>query len=57
MTVNRITLVGNVGKDAELKKTQGSSYARFTLATNTNYKNTADRDWETVYCHILLNAF
>lgn len=46
MTVNKITLVGNVGKDAELKKTQSSSYARFTLATNTNYKNNAG-EWVT----------
>ena len=46
MTVNRITLVGNVGKDAELKKTKGGSYARFTLATNTNYKNNAG-EWVT----------
>lgn len=46
MTVNRITLVGNVGKDAELKKTKVGSYARFTLATNTNYKNNAG-EWVT----------
>ena len=46
MTVNKITLVGNVGKDAELKKTKGGSYARFTLATNTNYKNNAG-EWVT----------
>ena len=51
--INKITLIGNVGKDAELKQTQSSSYARFTLATSSNYKNNAgewvkETEWHNI---------
>ena len=51
--INKITLIGNVGKDAELKKTQNSGYARFTLATSSNYKNNAgewvkETEWHNI---------
>ena len=51
--INKITLIGNVGKDAELKKTQSSSYARFTLATSSNYKSNAgewvkETEWHNI---------
>ena len=33
--INKITLIGNVGKDIELKETQsGNKFVKFTLATN-----------------------
>ena len=51
--INKITLIGNVGKDAELKQTQSSKFARFTLATSSNYKNNAgewvrETEWHNI---------
>lgn len=37
---NSITLIGNLGKDPEIKQLQsGRSVARFSLATNETYRN------------------
>ena len=46
--INRLTLIGNCGGDAELKQTSaGKSYARFSLATFENYKD-ASGNWQKV---------
>ena len=38
--INRITLCGNVGQDAELRQTQsGQPYAYFRMATHESYKD------------------
>ena len=38
--VNKVILIGNVGKDPEVKQLENNvSVARFTLATNESYKN------------------
>lgn len=40
MSVNKAILVGNVGKDPEIRHLEGGiSVARFTLATSETYKN------------------
>ncbi len=40
MSVNKAILVGNVGKDPEVRHLDGgTSVARFTLATSDSYKN------------------
>jgi single-strand DNA-binding protein len=40
MSVNKAILVGNVGKDPEIRHLEGgTSVARFTLATSETYKN------------------
>ncbi len=40
MSINKVILVGNVGKDPEVKYLEsGTAVARFSLATNENYKN------------------
>jgi single-strand DNA-binding protein len=40
MSVNKVTLVGNLGKDPILKKfDNGRAVAQFTLATNERYKD------------------
>ncbi|MFO7617616.1 MAG: single-stranded DNA-binding protein [Bacteroidales bacterium] len=40
MSVNKVILVGNVGKDPEIRHLEGGvSVARFTLATSESYKN------------------
>jgi single-strand DNA-binding protein len=53
---NLIILVGNVGKDIELKYTSGgTAVAKFTMATNERYKDKSgawqDRtEWHNVTC-------
>lgn len=40
--VNKVTLLGNVGQDPDVRYLEnGTPYARFSLATNENYKNKA----------------
>lgn len=42
MSVNKVILVGNLGKDPEVRTvTESSKVARFTLATNERYKDKA----------------
>ncbi len=51
---NSITLIGNLGKDPEIKQLQsGRSVARFSLATNETYKNqkgdkVTSTQWHTI---------
>lgn len=45
--INRVTLVGNLGRDPELRKLDsGVSVATFSIATNENYKD-KDGNWQT----------
>src|SRR5258707_14248603 len=47
MTLNRLTLIGFVGADAETKTNgNGSAYTVFSVATKTSWKNTAGA-WES----------
>jgi len=39
--VNRVILIGNVGKDPEVRQVGDSAVAKFTLATSESYKNKA----------------
>ena len=42
MSVNRVILLGNLGKDAEVKySASGTAVCRFSLATNETFKNKA----------------
>jgi single-strand DNA-binding protein len=46
--VNRVILVGNLGKDPEISHTGNSvKYARFSIATNESYKDKSG-EWQTV---------
>lgn len=39
-TLNKITLIGNLGKDPEIRKLEGNvSVAKVTLATSESYKD------------------
>ena len=39
-SVNKVILIGNLGKDPEIKSTpSGTPVAKFTLATNDRYKD------------------
>ena len=50
--VNRATLVGNAGKDAELSKTsQGDDMARFSLATSERWTDGEGRQQERTQWH------
>ncbi len=45
--INRVTLVGNLGRDPELRKLEsGVSVATFSIATNENYKD-KEGNWQT----------
>jgi single-strand DNA-binding protein len=47
MTLNRLTLIGFVGADAEQKaNNKGSAYTVFSVATKTSWKN-ADGAWDS----------
>jgi len=56
MSVNKVILVGNLGKDPEMKHTaSGVPACRFSLATNETFKNTAGEteqhtEWHSVVC-------
>ena len=46
-SVNRVTLLGNVGKDPEMKYSQsGTAIARLSIATEDRYKDKSG-DWQT----------
>lgn len=46
--INRVTLVGHIGKDPETKTfDNGGSVARITVATNESYKD-KDGNWQTL---------
>jgi single-strand DNA-binding protein len=55
-SVNKVILIGNLGKDPELKHTSGgTAVAKFTLATNERFKdkdgNWQDRtEWHNITC-------
>ncbi len=52
MSVNKVILVGNVGKDPEVKYVeQDVPFARFTLATSESYKNKSGEKIETTEWH------
>ena len=45
---NRITLIGFLGKDAEIRfTTKGTAYARFSIATNVNWKDRESGEYRT----------
>ena len=52
--INKVLLIGNIGKDAELLTTQsGSKFCKFTLATNERYTDSQGQlqpspEWHTI---------
>ena len=56
MGLNRITLIGNIGKDVDFKFLEdGTAMARFPLATSESHKNRAGEkiestEWHNVVC-------
>ena len=59
--INKVILVGHLGKDPEVKKTNNDAkYARFTLATTENYKDKVSgekkeiTEWHNIICFLML---
>lgn len=56
MSVNRVILLGRLGKDTEVKyAASGTAVCRFSLATNESFKNKAGErqehtEWHSVVC-------
>jgi len=56
MSINKVILVGNVGKDPEVKHLESNvSVANFTLATSENYTNKSGEkvtttEWHNIVC-------
>ena len=47
LSVNKVILVGNLGKDPELRSTpQGKSVCSFSIATTDRYLDKATNDWK-----------
>jgi single-strand DNA-binding protein len=51
--VNKVILLGRVGKDPEVKQFDNGSIANFTIATNDNYKDKSGQkvertDWHNI---------
>ena len=43
--VNKVTLIGNLGRDPEVRRLEsGAVVAKFSVATNENYKDRNDTD-------------
>jgi len=46
-SVNKVILIGTLGKDPELKFTpSGTAYAKFSMATNDRYKDKTSGEWK-----------
>ena len=49
--VNKVILIGNLGKDPDVRTTQnGSQVAKFSLATSEKYKNEEKTQWHNITC-------
>ena len=53
MSLNKVMLIGSVGKDPEVKDANGAKVATFTLATNERYKDKNgeykdNTEWHTI---------
>ena len=46
--VNKVTLIGNLGKDPEVRRLEnGMAVAKFSIATNENYKD-KNGEWQSI---------
>lgn len=56
-SINHVTLLGNIGKDPELKYTQqGTAVARISLATNERFKDKDEWKERTEWHNVILWA-
>lgn len=52
--VNKVILVGTAGKDPDIRNTQNSKVATFTLATNETYKSNGEKKTVTEWHNIII---
>lgn len=46
--LNKVTLIGNLGKDPEVRMLEsGATVAKFSIATNENYRQKGSNEWKT----------
>lgn len=55
MSLNKVMLIGLVGKDPEIREAQGNKVASFTLATSERYKDKngeyqTNTEWHNLVC-------
>lgn len=56
--MNKVTLIGNLTRDVEMRTTQsGCAVASFTIAVNDRKKNSQTGEWEDVPCFINCTIF
>jgi len=46
--INKVILVGNVGKDPEFRKLENSELVKFPLATSEKYKDQTNTEWHNI---------
>jgi len=46
--MNKVILCGNVGRDPEVKSTENSKIAKFSLATTEKYKGEEKTEWHNI---------
>ena len=47
--INKVILVGNLGKDPEVRRLEsGAVVAKFSIATNENYMDKKTNEWQTI---------
>ena len=51
MSLNKVILIGNLGKDAEVRTVGQNQVASFTLATTEKFKNQDGPLGENIECH------
>lgn len=50
-SINQVTLVGRLGQDAEIKSVNGTSLAKFSIATSERYKDKSGEYQEKTEWH------
>lgn len=51
---NKVNLIGNLGKDVEVKETKtGKKLARFSVATNDSYTKDGEREQDTQWHSVI----
>jgi len=51
--MNRVTLLGNVGKDPEVKEFNDTKVAKFSLATSESYKKDGEKITDTTWHNLV----
>ena len=50
MNLNKIQLIGRVGKDPEVRTLESGKVASFSLATTEKFKDREQTEWHSITC-------